>query len=370
MHRPALTLLLLALAARAELLVSSFHTGQVLAFDPATGAHLASWSDPALDAPHQVAFAFDVHLYVTSANLDRILRCDPAGGPAIGALATNGVPLDYPAGLALGPDGLLYASSQLSDAVLRYQPTNGAFVDTFVTAGSGGLDGPSGLTFGPDGHLYVVGRYSQRVHRYDGATGASLGPFVTNRLSQPFGLCFGPDGQLYVANGNSNHVARFDGNSGTFLDIFASGGGLSLPIGLAFGPDTNLYVANFGGDTVARFDGTTGAFMGNVMAAGAGGLSGPNFLTFRPEPRAAPITEVALAAESGLPHLTLRVPRGTNTGPVRAWAERTDNLRDGPWLGGTNVVVLEDSAQVFRARDAEPASAAPARYLRVRFAAP
>lgn len=370
MKRPALLLLLLALSGRAELLVSSFHTGQVLAFDPASGAPLGGWSDPALDAPHQVAFAFDFQLYVTSANNDRILRFGPAGGIATGALATSGVPLDYPAGLTLGPDGLLYASSQLSDAVLRYQPTNGTFVDTFVAPGSGGLDGPSGLTFGPDGHLYVVGRYSDRVHRYDGATGASLGAFVTNRLSQPFGLCFGPDGHLYVANGNSNHVARFDGGTGQFLGLFTSGGGLSLPIGLAFGPDTNLYVANFGGDTVARFDGATGAFLGNVMAAGAGGLDGPNFLTFRPEPHAAPITEVTLDTSSGPPHLTLHVPRGAHTGPVRALAERTDDLVHGPWLGGTNVVVLEDSALIFRARDAEPAVAAPARYLRVRFAAP
>ena len=40
--------------------------------------------------------------------------------------------------------------------VLRYNGTTGAFIDAFVSSGSGGLDMPSGLTFGPDGNLYVV----------------------------------------------------------------------------------------------------------------------------------------------------------------------------------------------------------------------
>jgi hypothetical protein len=38
-----------------------------------------------------------------------------------------------------------------TNEVLRYDGATGAFIDAFVTAGSGGLVDPSGITFGPDG---------------------------------------------------------------------------------------------------------------------------------------------------------------------------------------------------------------------------
>jgi len=41
----------------------------------------------------------------------------------------------------------LFVSSFLTDQVLRYNGTTGAFIDIFVTAGSGGLDGPTFLVF-------------------------------------------------------------------------------------------------------------------------------------------------------------------------------------------------------------------------------
>ena len=165
-------------------------------------------------------------------------------------------------------------------------------------------------------------------------------------------------------------MAKFDGTCGAFLGVFTSGGALSLPVGLAFGPDTNLYVANFGGNTVARFDGQTGIFLGNVMASGSGGLNGPNFITFRPEPRAAPIVHVSVANDGGTNHLVLHVAKGTNTGPVRVGAEVTDDLPSGAWQGGTNVVILEDTPALFRARDARPITVTTQRFLRATFSAP
>lgn len=363
--------LLLAEAAPGELLVSSFNTGVVLRYDHQSGAFLGTLAaDPAVQAPHEAVFGSDRRLYLASANNDRVLRFNPADGALLATLPTNGVPLDYPAGMTLGPDGRLYVSSQLNDAILRYDATSGAFVDVFVAAGSGGLDGPSGVVFGPDGHLYVAGRFAHAVFRYDGASGAFLDVFATNRLSQPFGLRFGPDGHLYVANGNSNHVARFDGTTGAFLGIFTSGGGLSLPVGLAFGPDTNLYVANFGGDTVARYDGSTGVFLGNVMPAGTGGLDGPNFLTFRPEPKPAPVTAVSVVTEGGSNYLAVAVAKDAQTGLLWIGAEVCDDLAAGNWRGDPNVVILEDNALLFRARDAEPVTNGTLRALRARFTAP
>jgi len=64
---------------------------------------------------------------------------------------------------------------------------------------------------------------------------------------------------------------RYDGDTGNFIDVFASGGGLSLPGGLVFGPDGNLYVSSPGftttqPDMILRYNGTTGAFIDTLAS--------------------------------------------------------------------------------------------------------
>ncbi len=46
--------------------------------------------------------------------------------------------------------------SHATDEVLRYNGATGAFIDAFVSSGSGGLDEPLDLDFGFDGNLYVA----------------------------------------------------------------------------------------------------------------------------------------------------------------------------------------------------------------------
>ncbi len=87
----------------------------------------------------------------------------------------------------------LFVGSVLSNEILRYNGRTGAFIDAFVTAGSGGLEKPAGLVFGPDGNLYVGSVVTNEVLRYDGTTGAFIDAFVSAEsggLSRPVFLVF------------------------------------------------------------------------------------------------------------------------------------------------------------------------------------
>ena len=100
------------------------------------------------------------------------------------------------AGMLAGA-GLAHAQND----VLRYNGATGAFIDVFVSSGSGGLNQPEGLTFGLDGNLYVGSQATDEGLRFNGATGAFIDAFVSTGsggLFEPEGLVFGPDGNLYV----------------------------------------------------------------------------------------------------------------------------------------------------------------------------
>lgn len=198
--------------------------------------------------------------------------------------------LATPFGITLGPDGNVYVASNGGE-VLRYNGTTGAYINTFVSQGSGGLafSGGAGLTFGPDGNLYVTSTSTNQILEYNGSTGAYITAFVpagSGGLSSPEGLTFGPDGNLYVGSANTNSVLRFQGplttspgaplpaagqSGATF--VAPSSGGLVQPLTVIFGPDGNLYVD--GGQTVGvlRYSGTTGAFM-NTFAGGGSWVYG------------------------------------------------------------------------------------------------
>ena len=95
--------------------------------------------------------------------------------------------------MAFGADGRLYVTSTRTQDVKRFDSATGAFVDTFVTAGRGGLDVPGGLAFGPDGDLYVVSRGSARVLRFSGVTGAFLNVAAADtELRRPLDIVFTP----------------------------------------------------------------------------------------------------------------------------------------------------------------------------------
>ncbi len=168
--------------------------------------------------------------------------------------------------------------------VLRYDQSTGAFIEVFVSPGSGGLDNAQGLTFGPDGNLYVASfGGSRQILRYNGKTGDFIDVFVpsgSGRLGAPNDVTFGPDGNLYVTDGffGTNSILRYNGKTGDFIDVFATGGGMQQPNRLAFSPDKNLFVGNATTSDVLRYRGDTGLpfpSSGNSGAIFVRGRKGP-----------------------------------------------------------------------------------------------
>ncbi len=175
----------------------------------------------------------------------------------------------------------LLVTDQTNHSVLRFSNA-GVPLGTFIPAGSGGqlIFTP---VFGPDGNVYLVDQQGG-ILRYNGSTGAFIDKFVSagsgGMLSTKY-FIFGPDGNLYVSDNSAQVVRRFNGSTGAPMGVFTSGYNLVVPLDSAFGPDGNFYVAD--GVNVVKFDGTTGAFISVFVAAGSGGLSGPELIAFRPD---------------------------------------------------------------------------------------
>jgi DNA-binding beta-propeller fold protein YncE len=233
-------------------------------------------------------------------------------GNASAFVAAGSGGLSSPVGITLGPDGNVYVAGN-NGAVLRYNGTTGAYINTFVSQGSGGLGFSgiqAGVTFGPDGNLYVTSAATNQVLEYNGSTGAFMQPFVSagsGGLTSPLGLTFGPDGNLYVTSHDDstglNGVLRYQGPAGAspgsplpgsgeswaaaaFTPIFApqatDGDEPRQPI---FGPDGNLYVDGGNTQGINRYDGTTGAFLGTLVSQGTGTLMMGRGMAFDPEGR-------------------------------------------------------------------------------------
>jgi streptogramin lyase len=145
-------------------------------------------------ADHGV-FGPDGNFYVINGDDNSVLRYNGSSGAFMGTfISSDSGGLDGPIDLVFGPDGNLYVTSYLTNSVLRYNGSTGAFMDDFVSCGSGGIDGPFGLTFGPDNNLYVISHEeigaptcaatrtataASSVLRYNGSTGAFIDVFVS-----------------------------------------------------------------------------------------------------------------------------------------------------------------------------------------------
>lgn len=228
---------------------------------------------------------FTNDLFLGTENANPVYRYDALSGDfelGIGSDAT----LDSGFQALIGPDGLLYVSGYKSHNVQRFDPDTGAFIDEFVSSGSGSLNNATGIAFGPDGNLYVASFQNAKILRFDGTTGDFIDHFANQGtyVKKPTAIAFGTDGNLYAAGEDSDNVARFDGTTGVYIDDFITAGlgGLEGAVGFAFGSDGNFYVSSHFTDEVLRYD-ASGAFIDIFVTSGLGGLDKPVGLTFGPD---------------------------------------------------------------------------------------
>jgi len=178
---------------------------------------------------------------------DGVRRFDEIGISVPFVIAASGG-LGSPRGLAFGPNGNLFVASSTGE-VLEYDGTMGDSVGVFVdaTGNGGGPVDPYGLVF-HGGSLFVASFFPSEVKQFDAGTGAFVQTFVTSGsggLAGPSGLAFGPDGDLYVTSYDDDAVRRYDGSDGSFVEIFVSSGsgGLSGPFDLQFVPEPTATTA-------------------------------------------------------------------------------------------------------------------------------
>jgi DNA-binding beta-propeller fold protein YncE len=241
----------LAFGPDANLYASSSNTNQVLEYNGNTGAFVKAFvsaESGGLTNPRGLTFGPDGNLYVTSFDVNSgangIMRYKgPLAGSPGGPLPapglsgatfvaqfesrppeSGGVPAGGAAQVIFGPDGNLYVDGGFFQGVNRYDGTTGAFLNTFVSQGSGGLTNGKGMAFDQEGRFYVSDS-SDAVHRYD-ARGNFLGDLLVNSvnpsLASPVGITFDTQGDLLISSSTSNTVVRFDRGVTVSLDAPSS----------------------------------------------------------------------------------------------------------------------------------------------------
>lgn len=189
----------------------------------------------------------------------------------------------------------VYAVGFGSGELISYDSTDPSGTRTTLLP-DGSLVQPASLTVGPDGNLYIGengngSTFAPRISKYEVATLtlSTVYPFAAFDVF-PGGLVFKGTDLLIGRNpffGDTGPIVQLANATGGTLSVsdYTTGGSLASSPGLALAGDGRLYVSDqtydFGtqiaSGPVKRFD-AAGTYVGEVIADGASGLSGPTGL--------------------------------------------------------------------------------------------
>lgn len=190
----------------------------------------------------------------------------------------------------------VYATSFSTGELIRYDSSDPAGTKT-VLSGSGAMTKPAAIAVGPDGNLYIGedgdgATVAPKVTRYAVASGSleTVHTFTAFEVF-PGSLIFKGTDLLVGRNpffGNTGPIVKIANASGSgplAVSDYTTGGSLASSPGLALAADGQLYVADqtysfvtsVASGPVKRFD-AAGTYVGEVIASGSSGLSGPTGL--------------------------------------------------------------------------------------------
>lgn len=262
----AASLLGLATADAAEVLVSSRDSSEIYKFDSDTGVGslFIGSKGTGLSGPVGMRYGPDGNLYVANFFANNITKYDGKTGAPLGVFVSSG--LTNPSDLRFGPDGNLYVANYGTTTVVRYDALTGAplAADAGKAFASGGdLSQPTSIKF-QGNTMYVASFGTDKVLSYDitaKAPAAATEYIDLSVLSEsgvaPGAVAFGPDGNVYVSGILLNRIGVFDADNTASFTSFATPA-FAFPSDLLFTPDGRLLVASLGMNAVLGFDPVTG----------------------------------------------------------------------------------------------------------------
>jgi len=260
------------------LFVVSQGNEKILEYDSGSGAFVRTFAGPITDGfltPGGIALRpSDGSLYVTSTGSGEIWAYDTATGASLPPAAATALIQPGPAAFDSSGATLYFAAAdtQLSvgtDAVLKLDIASGN-VSTINTDGTANFAG-----IGVEGSdLYVSDSLLGRIVRMPASGGA--GTDVVTGLTIPSAVHFLSPTQMLVADSGTDRVLEYHLNAGSwifFRVVLAASAGVDAPAGLDLAPDGRLTVSGAFSNDVVAVDLTTLAVT-TLVSPGTGGLAG------------------------------------------------------------------------------------------------
>jgi streptogramin lyase len=206
-----------------------------------------------------IATGSDQSLWVTEADLDAIVKVNPALPPG-GALTSYPLPAhgatSRPFDIVAGPDGALWFGEILGNRIGRITTTGQITEYDLPNANSD----PEGIAQGPDGAIWFAEQAGDRIGRI--TTGGQITEYpVPTPNSRPTAIVTGPDGALWFTEAGAARIGRYLPTASAPPPTTSSSSSTTTGSSTAPGPPPVPSLAVVGG----------GPVVGHVVALNPGG---------------------------------------------------------------------------------------------------